>query len=80
MPTSSRHLLSVTAAGGTLLGLALLVSCSSSGNDRARAGEAGTDDGLSSVETDPPQRHRRHHARGLAMPYFSFAQSLRSRN
>ena len=38
------------------------------------------DDGLSSVETDPPQRHRRHHARGLAMPYFSFAQSLRSRN
>ena len=75
MPSKSRQLLPALASGGALLGLALLTGCAS-----GIRGDAVEADGLTgaNAETSSPRRAR--HARGLAMPYFSFAQSLRPRN
>ena len=74
------RLLPSLAAGGAVLGLAVLASCTDTG--RGRAEEAGLAAGLTGIEAIQAGEAapRRRHARGLAMPYFSFAQSLRPRN
>ena len=76
------RLLPSLAAGGAVLGLAVLASCVDTGRSRADetelvAGLAGIE-AIQAGETASPRRHR--HSRGLTMPYFSFAQSLRPRN
>lgn len=83
MQSKSPHFLPALGASGAMLGLALLASLTGSG--RGRASEAEIAAGLAGAEAiqadqaTPQPRHRRH-ARGLTMPYFSFAQSLRPRN
>lgn len=82
MPSKSPHFLPTLGASGAMLGLALLASLTGTG--RGRAGEAEIAAGLAGAEAVQadgvaPQPRRRH-ARGLTMPYFSFAQSLRPRN
>ena len=81
MPSKYRQLLPPLTAGGAMLGLAVLASCIGTSRSRAdesklAAGMAGTD----AVQTDVAVPRRRHRGHSLAMPYFSFAQSLRPRN
>lgn len=83
MPSKYLRLLPSLATSGVVLGLAVLASCVDTGRDRAdeteiAAGLAGVE-AIQAGDAASPRRHRRH-ARGLAMPYFSFAQSLRPRN
>lgn len=81
MQSKTLTLLPTLATSGALLGLALLAV--SLGAGRSSADEVTTTTRLVEAEVDEasaaPTRHRRH-ARGLTMPYFSFAQSLRPRN
>ncbi len=83
MPSKSPHFLPALGASGAMLGLALLASLASSGRDRAGESEIAAGlAGAEAVQADGAEsrpRYRRH-GRGLTMPYFSFAQSLRPRN
>ncbi len=83
MPNKYLRFLPSLAASGAVLGLAVLASCVDTGRARADEAEIAADlpgiEAIQAGDAAPARRHRRH-ARGLTMPYFSFAQSLRPRN